>query len=69
MNNQGKRRGPAPKYRSFNLQLLVEMFEETKAKAAANGMSMQRYIRMSLAGTTGVSDRSLPWTPPGARTD
>jgi predicted DNA binding CopG/RHH family protein len=51
-------------YRPFNLQLPVEMFDAAQQKAAEQGISMQRFIRMGVAGITGIPDRSRQWTPP-----
>ena len=63
VNSKSKRTAP-PDYRPFNLQLPVDMFDAAQAKAAEQGISMQRLIRMGISGITGVPDRSHKWTPP-----
>jgi predicted DNA binding CopG/RHH family protein len=48
-------------YRPFNLQLPPEMYEAARAKAAEQGISMQRFIRMGVSGLTGVPDPTSPY--------
>jgi hypothetical protein len=48
-------------YRSFNLQLPVDMFDTAKRKAAEQGVSMQSFIRMGVSGITGVPDPTKPY--------